>query len=215
MSASGEQDADVLANMEVLSARLLHDLAGSVGSVVSYVECLVEDPKSEDALQSLEKASAEIVARFRLLRQAYSASEDNSCFNKTKDNVEKYLQRRGIAQLTWKIESQFVDTELIEKVNRLLSHCVLLSVMLMVRGKGMSVAVRTTEEGVQMQIKLSASEVEMHRDIERVLVYRDTDACQLNTRNVQAYFMSLLIMQYGATFRYEAHDPLIEIVLPY
>ncbi|AAV86875.1 histidine phosphotransferase family protein [Anaplasma marginale] len=217
MSTDDEQSVGVLANMEVLSARLLHDLAGSVGAMVSYVECLVEDPESEGTLRSLEEASEEIIARFRLLRQAYSLSEDNASFDKTQSNIRQYLQKRGVAQLLWEVEAQFADAELVEKVNRLLAHIALLSVMLMVRGEEVAVSVvDAAEEGsVRLRAKLKADEVAMHRDIERVLVYRDIDACQLNTRNIQAYFMSLLLMRYGATFCYDAYDAIIEITLPH
>ncbi|ACZ49004.1 hypothetical protein ACIS_00360 [Anaplasma centrale str. Israel] len=217
MSANDEQSVGMLANMEVLSARLLHDLAGSVGAMVSHVECLVEDPGSESMLRSLEEASEEIIARFRLLRQAYSASEENSSFDKTRNNIEQYLQKKGVAQLFWEVEAQFADAELVERINRLLAHAALLSVMLMIRGSEIAVSVvDAAEEGsVQLKVRLKADEVAMHRDIERVLVYKDTDTCQLNTRNVQAYFMSLLLVRYGATFHYNAYDATMEIMLPH
>ncbi|MCU7611815.1 histidine phosphotransferase family protein [Anaplasma capra] len=214
--STDDRGAETLANMEVLSARLLHDLAGSVGSMASYVECLVEDPDSESVLDSLEEASEEIIARFRLLRQAYSASEDNSDIEKTRNNIEQYLSKRGIAQLTWEIKIQFADAELMEKVNRLLAHAALLSTMLMIRGSEVAVSVDATAGGdVQLRIKLTAGEVEMHRDIESVLIYRATDECQLNTRNVQAYFMSLLLIRYCAAFCYDAGNSVIEITLPH
>ncbi|GAT75560.1 hypothetical protein EHRUM4_07830, partial [Ehrlichia ruminantium] len=34
------QNNDVLSNIELISAKLLHDLAGSVGAIVNYIECL-------------------------------------------------------------------------------------------------------------------------------------------------------------------------------
>ncbi|QLL66458.1 hypothetical protein O998_00930 [Anaplasma phagocytophilum str. Norway variant1] len=200
-----------LASMEAFAAKLLHDVAGSVGSVVSYIECFLDDPESDDIRVCLEEAAVEMISRFRLIRQAYSGSEDNSCFDTTREHIEKYLKKRGIPSFSLCIEGQFYDAKLVEQVNRLLVQAALFSAMAMVRGKGISVSISQTESMVAIRLVLDAEEISVHKDVESVL--ENANACALTTHNVQAYFMTLLCTEYGATLRYDPENALVEVVL--
>ncbi|MDB1135765.1 histidine phosphotransferase family protein [Candidatus Anaplasma sp. TIGMIC] len=204
--------ADGLASMEVFAARLLHDVAGSIGSVVSLVECFLEDPECDDMKGQLEEAVDGMISRFRLVRQAYCSSEDNSSFCSTQRHIEKYLKKRGLCLVEWNIAAQFADADMVERVNRLVIQAVLFSAMVMVQGTGLSVSVCRTDDTVHIQLKLCAAEVSVHRDVERMLSREE--GCELTTHNVQAYFLTLLCKEYGATFRYSTESALVEVHLP-
>ena len=206
-----EHNSRELANMEVLSARLLHDVAGSIGSVISYVECVLDDPGSEDVRNCLEEALEGMVSRFRLMRQAYSASEDNASFSNTKDHVEQYLKRRGVDLSAWQIDVQFADVEFVEKVNKLVVQAVLFSAMVMVKGRGISVTVSESKNVVNIRLVLDAEEVSVHKDIEGIM--SDIGGRVLTTHNVQAYFMFLLCEEHKAEFRYDMDARTVEIAL--
>ncbi|GAT78683.1 hypothetical protein EHRUM3_09120, partial [Ehrlichia ruminantium] len=78
------QNNDVLSNIELISAKLLHDLAGSVGAIVNYIECLGDDESlSRSMMPLLSDASNDVMNKFKLLKQAYSISDDNGDFNST------------------------------------------------------------------------------------------------------------------------------------
>ena len=206
-----EHNSRELANMEVLSARLLHDVAGSIGSVISYVECVLDDPESDDVKGCLEEAVEGMVSRFRFIRQAYSASEDNSSFENTKNHVEQYLKKRGMTLSSWQIEVQFSDTEFVEKVNKLIVQAVLFSAMIMVRGHGISVTVRKSGNTVKLKLFLEAEEVSVHKDIEDIIPCGCSGV--LTTHNVQAYFMFLLCQEYRAEFLHDIETKTVEIIL--
>lgn len=211
MMAVGHE-AEALSNMEVLAARLLHDVAGSIGSVVSYVECFLEDPESHDMRCSLEEAVEGMITRFRLVRQAYSTSEDNSSFDNTRHHVEEYLKRRGIARLDWSIEAEFAEAEVVEKVNKLIIQAVLFSVMIMVKGKAIAVSVRRVEGSIVILLRLYADELAVHEDVKYVFDSKCSEM-KLTTHNVQAYFMLLLCSKYQAAVQYDVENSLVELKL--
>ncbi|KJV66986.1 hypothetical protein APHNP_1311 [Anaplasma phagocytophilum str. ApNP] len=101
--------------MEAFAAKLLHDVAGSVGSVVSYIECFLDDPESDDIRVCLEEAAVEMISRFRLIRQAYSGSEDNSCFDTTREHIEKYLKKRVFLLSPYVLRGSFMTQSLWSK----------------------------------------------------------------------------------------------------
>ena len=211
MMAVGHE-AEELSNMEVLAARLLHDVAGSIGSVVSYVECFLEDPDSHDMRCSLEEAVEGMIARFRLVRQAYSTSEDNSSFDNTRRHIEEYLKKRGISRLDWSIEARFADADTVEKVNKLIIQAVLFSVMMMVKGKAIAVSVKQDAGTIIILLRLHADELAVHEDVKDIF-NSEGEVGKLTTHNVQAYFMLLLCSKYQAVVRYDVEDSLVELRL--
>ncbi|QJC27300.1 histidine phosphotransferase ChpT [Anaplasma platys] len=211
MMAVGHE-AEELSNMEVLAARLLHDVAGSIGSVVSYVECFLEDPESRDMRCSLEEAVEGMIARFRLVRQAYGTSEDNSSFDNTKQHVEEYLKKRGIARLDWSVDARFAEADTIEKVNRLIIQAVLFSVMMMVKGRAIAVSVKQEGDAIVILLRLHADELAVHEDVKEIFNSRG-NVGKLTTHNVQAYFMLLLCSKYHAVVRYDVENSLVELRL--
>ncbi len=68
--------AESLRLAEQLSARLCHELSGPIGSLHQVLALLQADPANPDALALAQTASADLVARLRLLRAAWGPESD-------------------------------------------------------------------------------------------------------------------------------------------
>ena len=207
-------DIRELSNMEALSAKLLHDVSGVVSAIVTHVECVMDDIESDSVREVLEDVLEDAVLRFRLIRHAYGTTSDNVTFNDTKDRLGWYLKKKGIAELKWDVKLDSLDAENREIANRFIIHAVLFSTMIMVQGKAIEVS--ATEDGgtVHIRLKLLASEVAVHREVEDIFSSGNYREEQLSTHNVQLYFMLLLLERHGAKLKYVVGSPEVEITLP-
>ncbi|WP_253299853.1 hypothetical protein [Wolbachia endosymbiont of Chironomus riparius] len=81
--------------IEVLSGRILHDFANSMNSIVfGLEECKVGDQKAGISL--IQKGFDHLFVKYKVMKQAYSASGDNLSFYKTKSNIENYLLKKKL-----------------------------------------------------------------------------------------------------------------------
>ncbi|MGN7618621.1 MAG: histidine phosphotransferase family protein [Ehrlichia sp.] len=197
---------DVLSSVELVSARLLHDLAGSVGAIVNYIECLSDDENlSEDMIPLLSDAANDVISKFKLLKQAYSISDDNGDFNSTKCNIESYLKGKKVI-LEWDINIQIFDVELVEKINKLLANTVMVLMLFMISGSKVKVILSKTETGdLLIETVAHAQKVEMHESIKNILDKNLTDT-ELTTKNIQARFLMLLLDNYNAKMTYNIQE---------
>ncbi|KJV69121.1 histidine phosphotransferase family protein [Candidatus Neoehrlichia procyonis] len=193
-------EKSILSCTELLSAKLLHDLAGPIGAIVNYIEFLSEGDKSnKDFVCLLSEASHEIMARFRISRQSYSLSEDNKSFSSAKANIEEYLNTKKV-RLSWNIKSQMLNVQLITKINKLISNIIMLSMLIMINGEEIVVLLQEEGDRVILKITLKAQSIEIHKNIQDIL---DKKADYiLDTRNVQAWIISLLLIEYSVNLSY-------------
>ncbi|QGR02717.1 hypothetical protein EDL79_03665 [Ehrlichia ruminantium] len=207
------QKDDVLSNIELISARLLHDLAGSVGAIVNYIECLGDDENlSGNMMPLLSDAANDVMNKFRLLKQAYSISDDNGDFNSTKCNVENYLARKKIS-LEWDINVQIFDVELVEKVNKLLTNIIMILMLFMIGGN--KVKIMLSNIGVSdllIEVIADAQSIEIHESIRKIL-NGEVNPGELTTRNVQVSFLMLLISNYNARITYEIQQAVFKFII--
>ncbi|ABD44956.1 hypothetical protein ECHHL_0293 [Ehrlichia chaffeensis str. Heartland] len=204
------QNSDILSNIELVSARLLHDLAGSVGAIVNYIECLSEDESvSEDMVPLLSDAANDVMNKFKLLKQAYSISDDNGDFNTTEHNIKNYLKRKKIV-LEWDINAQIFDVELVEKINKLLINVTMILMFFMINGTKVKVVLsKSNNNDFLIEIIAFAQKIEIHESIQSIL---DGDMFnqELNTKNVQVNFLMMLLKSYNAKMTYEIQDTIFK-----
>ncbi|QXK91748.1 hypothetical protein HL033_03180 [Neoehrlichia mikurensis] len=206
---------NILLHMELLSAKLLHDLAGPIGAVVNYIEFLSEgdSDKSKDFICLLMEASNEIMARFRLSRQSYSFSEDNKNFSSTKANVEEYLDTKKV-KLSWNIAVQIYNVQLVEKINKLVSNIIILSTMIMIDGKEVEVLLQEDGDKVVLKITLKAQGIEICESIQDI--FDEKTNYVLDAKNIQAWIISMLLMKYNVNLSYNLiQKGVLEFCIPF
>ncbi|AAZ68696.1 histidine phosphotransferase family protein [Ehrlichia canis] len=204
------QNSDILSNVELVSARLLHDLAGSVGAIVNYIECLSDDEGlCEDMMSLLSDAANDVMNKFKLLKQAYSISDDNGDFGVTKHNIKNYLKRKKIL-LEWDVDVQLFDVELVEKVNKLLTNMVMILMYFMINGSKVKVTLsKSSDGGLLLEIVACAQKIEVHDSIKSILD-RDISNRELNTKNIQVNFLMMLLDNYHAKMTYEVQETIFK-----
>ena len=205
------QKNDILLNIELVSARLLHDLAGSVGAMVNYIECLSDDENlSEDMVPLISDAANDVMNKFKLLKQAYSISDDNGDFNSTKSNIEGYLKRKKIV-LEWNVSVQIFDVELVEKINKLLTNTVMILMLFMIHGNKVNVNLSRSSTGeLLIQAIAHAQKIEMHESAKNILD-KNLDNIELTTKNIQVRFLMLLLDDYDAKMTYNLKESVFDI----
>ncbi|WP_078400132.1 histidine phosphotransferase family protein [Ehrlichia ruminantium] len=209
------QNNDVLSNIELISARLLHDLAGSVGAIVNYIECLGDDESlSRSMMPLLSDASNDVMNKFKLLKQAYSISDDNGDFNSTKYNIENYLTRKKVI-LEWHVNVQIFDAELIEKINKLLTNMVMVLMLFVINGNKVKIMLSSMSDGnLLIEVIANAQIIEMHESIKSIL-NGDITSVELTTRNVQVSFLMLLISNYNARIAYDVQQTVFKFIVDF
>ncbi len=78
-SATPAEPPDSLRLAELLVARLTHDLSGLAGVLAGALDLAADDPDPAEALSIARDASAELAARLRLLRAAWSGDTGPLC----------------------------------------------------------------------------------------------------------------------------------------
>ena len=205
------QKNDILLNVELVSARLLHDLAGSVGAIVNYIECLSDDENlSEDMVPLLSDAANDVMNKFKLLKQAYSISDDNGDFNSTKYNIESYLKRKKVV-LEWDVNVQVFDVELVEKINKLLANTVMILMLFMINGSQVKILLSKSNTGdLLIETIAHAQKIEIHESIKNILDKNMTDI-ELTTKNIQARVFMLLLDSYDAKMTYNVQESVFKL----
>ncbi|AHC39432.1 histidine phosphotransferase family protein [Ehrlichia muris] len=204
------QNSKILSNVELVSARLLHDLAGSVGVIVNYIECLGDDESlAEGMIPLLSDAADDVMNKFKLLKQAYSISDDNGDFNATKHNIKNYLKRKKII-LEWDVDIQIFDIELVEKINKLLANITMILMFFMINGTKVKIVLsKSDSNGLFIETIASAQKIEMHESIKSILDM-DISNQELNTKNIQVNFLMMLLDSYNAKMTYEIQNTIFK-----
>ncbi|WP_341808251.1 hypothetical protein [Wolbachia endosymbiont (group E) of Neria commutata] len=94
-----ENIKNTLLIMELLSGRLLHDFANSMNGIIFGLEEFETGDEDDadaqkDALSLLKESFDDLMSKYKVMKQAYSSSADNSSFGQTKSNIENYLLKK-------------------------------------------------------------------------------------------------------------------------
>ncbi|MDN5247795.1 MAG: hypothetical protein QWI36_01495 [Wolbachia endosymbiont of Tyrophagus putrescentiae] len=200
---------DKLLITELLSGRLLHDLAGSMGGIMFGLEEL-EFGNQEEALSLIKESFNDLLAKYKLMRQAYSISDDNLSFEQTKSNIENYLLKRK-TKFTLEVSHFDASINCIEKVNKIISSLILTISGTVADIEQISALLNYTENKISLTIKISNE----HKPLSRYFVDQLTSKSKidLNTKNINIYLTSLLLEQYNTEIHFICKNNFIEINL--
>lgn len=94
---------DELKILELMCARLVHDLAGPVGAVNNSIDFLEEDNEiiKQKALEITKSSSAEAVLRLRFFRQAYGSMSNNEASSDELHGLIAEFLAKSKIELNW------------------------------------------------------------------------------------------------------------------
>jgi len=88
-----ENTKNTLLIMELLSGRLLHDIANSMNGIMFGLEEF-EDGDQQEALSLIKESFNNLLAQYKVMKQAYSISDDNLNFSQSESNIHNYLLKK-------------------------------------------------------------------------------------------------------------------------
>lgn len=203
-----ENTKNTLLIMELLSGLLLHDIANSMNGIMFGLEEF-EDGDKQEALSLIKESFNHLLAQYKVMKQAYSISDDNLNFCQTESNIHNYLLNKKI-KFTWKTSSFTTATHLIEKINKIISSMVLTISTTMADVEQISILLSEVDGRTLLTIKISNE----HKTLSRYLVdkFTNKDNPDLDTKNINTYLVLLLLEHYNTKVNFNCEDSFIEMV---
>lgn len=205
-------DRDILLSVvELITARLFHDFASPMNGIINSVEFFESDSVEEESLSILRDGSNSLLHKFKIMRQAYSFSESNSNFAETKNNIINYLSYKKIA-VEWGIENLDVEDEsLISKINKVIANIAILINYKITSGSTALLTIKEADSKIAMAVEI----IKQGENISSVLktALENVNNNQLDTKNINAYFLHLLLKSYNANIK-DGNNDVVNIVFP-
>ncbi|GHM58713.1 MAG: hypothetical protein sL5_07830 [Candidatus Mesenet longicola] len=205
-------DRDILLSVvELITARLFHDFASPMNGIINSVEFFESDSVEEESLSILRDGSNSLLHKFKIMRQAYSFSESNSNFAETKNNIINYLSYKKIA-VEWGIENLDVEDEgLISKINKVIANIAILINYKITSGSTTLLTIKEADSKIAMAVEI----IKQGENISSVLktALENVNNNQLDTKNINAYFLHLLLKSYNANIK-DGNNDVVNIVFP-
>ncbi len=91
-----ENTANILLTIELLASRLFHDFANSMNGIMFGVEEFESGSvgTQKEAFSLIKESMNDLLIKYKLMKQAYSISENDACFIQTRSNVQNYLLKK-------------------------------------------------------------------------------------------------------------------------
>lgn len=181
---------DELRILELMCARLIHDLAGPVGAVNNSVDFLEEGDEiiKQKALEITKSSSAEAVLRLRFFRQAYGTLSNNEAnSDELHALIEEFLAKTRI-ELDWK-NRQATVSMLFAKL--MLNFTILATTSLVYGGK---LEFLVTEH--KLIIKF-LSENLIFSDESNLLLMGNSENVIISSLNIQIYYTYMIMKKFN------------------
>ena len=172
--------------LELMSARMFHDLAGPIGAVHNSVEFLGEGNEiiKEKALNIIKSSSGEAIIRLKFFRQAYgTVGESKVYLNNIASLVDDFLKNTKL-KITWKIQEQLVSSYIAKAIMNL----IVIATGSLIHGG--EVIVEQLNNGVKLL--LHGDSFIFNDDTEHLLA-GEVSNITLSSANIQIYYTYMMI----------------------
>lgn len=174
--------------LELISARMFHDLAGPMGAVSNSIEFFEEENPviKEKALNLMKSSAHESILRLKFFRQAYGAMHDNEVYLSSAHNlIEDFLDNNKV-KLNWNIIDNMVNSY----VAKALLNFVIIALNSMIQGGDLYFEQQDKSISVTMRGNNLIFTEETSLLLEGNLKYTI-----LTSANVQIYYTYLMIKE--------------------
>lgn len=178
---------DNLKLLELMSARMFHDLAGPVGAVNNSLDFLEEESPSlrEKALQIIKSSSAESILRLKFFRKAYGSTNDKMLsLQSLRSTIDEFLEKTKI-KITW-IETDILEID--SSIAKIIMNFTIIAVQAIIYGGFLEISCSNRE----LKIKFIASNLILS-DETMCILKGELENITLSSSNIQIYFTHLLI----------------------
>lgn len=186
--------------LELLSARLCHELVSPVGAINNGVELLGEDDPDfvRDAIELIGQSARKAGQRLQFYRFAYGTTVGASGAPTNGRELAQGLLEGGKVRCDWAAEAATLPVDW----QRLACNMLVLAADILPRGG--NALVRRCEGGIEVAVEGEAVNLSTET---RAALDPATPVEQLSSRTVHAYFTARLASQIGATLTIAETDP--------
>ena len=195
--------------LELMSARMFHDLAGPVGAINNSIEFFEEDNPviKEKALQIIKSSSHEAILRLKFFRQAYGTINDTEVhLNDVKPLINEFLENTKL-KLEWADNDQVSVDSYISKV---ILNLAIIALSSMIYGGSLEV----NHTHTKLKVTFVGKNLIFTEDT-KALLEGDTSRVTLSSANIQIYYTHMMIKTAKASLSIKKTVDKLEFTLSY
>lgn len=195
---------DQIKLIELMSARMCHDLAGPIGAVNNSIEFFEEDNPDikTKALEIIKSSSAESVLRLKFFRQAYGVLNDKeTSVDEVQELIREFIGKTKVT-LDWNNSNIKVIHSSIAKI---ILNFTIIALSSMIYGG----IIEIHQSDNLLRIKFNGKNLIFSEETKDLLL-GDLSKVTLNSSNIQTYFTHKLILNYNHKLSLEKDSDSIE-----
>ena len=195
--------------LELMSARMFHDLAGPIGAVHNSIEFFEEEDQviREKALQILHSSANESILRLKFFRQAYGIFSDQEIHLSIILPLIKEFLLNSKLTLNWQ-EKQ--GTLVDGYVAKIILNFIIIALGIMIFGGELIIQ----HDIGKIKIILKGKELIFSEETE-LLLKGDSDHVELTSANIQIYYTYMMIETVKAKLKINKDVKMLEFVITY
>jgi histidine phosphotransferase ChpT len=189
--------------LELLSAKICHDLSGPVGAVSNGLD-LMEDADEEmkkKAVDLIDECAHQAIGRINLFRKLYGVNVDTNQANlvEIKSLLDHYLMDNKIT-IDWPVEDLFISYYVIDnRIGKLIIAVIVAGASFLIQGGVISIKFNQLVTGCELIITLKPRKTIKIDQTSLDILHHDIPKSNLDTKNVQFYLVKRLISALPAT----------------
>jgi histidine phosphotransferase ChpT len=173
--------------LELMSARMFHDLAGPIGAVNNSLEFFDEENLDikEKALVVVRSSSNEAVLRLKYFRQAYGPVNDHeTSLSDVTPLVEEFLEKTKVTLICPNDDNIIISSSF----SKIIMNIVIIAVGAMIYGGELEIIASKKE----LKIKFSGKDLILSEET-RSLLKGDLSYATLSSANIQIYYTHMIM----------------------
>ncbi len=194
--------------LELMSARMFHDLAGPIGAINNSLEFFEDENQSikAKALELIKTSTYESVLRLKFFRQAYGTVNDEQTYSQVVFSlIEEFIQRTKI-KLEWRIQDEVINSY----IAKTLLNFVIISQNTLVQGGSLLFE----SQDNQVIITLDGKNIIFSEET-KLLLEGDIKHVVLSSTNIQIYYTHLMIETANASLLIKQFNEGIKFIITY
>jgi histidine phosphotransferase ChpT len=180
--------------LELMSARMFHDLAGPVGAVNNSIDFIEEDNPAikEKALKLVKISSHEAILRLKFFRQAYGNLGENEInLNIIRDLINEFIENSKVT-LNWQVE----DINVGSYIAKTILNFVIIALASMIQGGILIIEYQVD----QLKITFQANNIIFSQET-KFLLTGDLSYINLSSANIQIYYTYMMLKEAKANLK--------------
>lgn len=194
--------------LELMSARMFHDLAGPIGAIHNSTEFFDEEDQKikEKALNLAKSSAAEAVLRLKYFRQAYGSCHDKETYlTNIYPYVKEFVANSKIS-LQWNVMDVMVNSHL----SKVVLNLVVVACNALIYGGD----IKVEQQENRIIITAAGNQVLLNEE-SKYLLQGDTSYITLSSANIQFYYTYLMLKEAKAKMQVHENKNMIEFIIDY